>query len=115
MNMTCKIAMDLAELYHEGLVSEESAHVIRVHLKECENCRKYYKESEHASQHRPFVRMQPAEDLSDTEARMYISLSRKLRRRRLFQIIGTSAAIGAGTIMLATGLIMLSKSAQPEQ
>ena len=56
MNMTCKIAMDLAELYHADLVSAESAKTIREHLKGCESCRKYYKEYE-ALRHRPLVRL----------------------------------------------------------
>lgn len=115
MNMTCKIAMDLAELYHAKLVSEESAQAIRAHLKGCENCRKYYKEYETLRRRKPSLpTICPAEDIAGTEARLYASLSKKLRRRRLFGIVGTSAAIGAGTIMLAAGLIMLSKSGQPE-
>ena len=110
MNMTCKVAMDLSELYHAKLVSPESAQEIRAHLKDCEKCRKYYKEYDAVSRHKPVVREQPAEDMENTEARLYLSLSKKLRRRRFFGIVGTSAVIGAGSIMLAAGIIMLSKS-----
>lgn len=113
MNMTCKIAMDLAELYHAKVVSAESARTIREHLKGCSACRQYYKEFEAVRQHRTAMRRLPAENLESTEERLYISLSRKLRRRRFFEIAGTSAAIGAGTIMLAAGIIMLSKSGHP--
>lgn len=110
MNMTCKVAMDLSELYHAKLVSPESAQEIRAHLKNCEKCRSYYKEYETLRKQKPPVREQPAEDMENTEARLYVSLSKKLRRRRMFQIVATSAAIGAGSIMLAAGIIMLSKS-----
>lgn len=110
MNMTCKVAMDLSELYHAKLVSPESAQEIRAHLKDCEKCRKYYKEYEAVRRQTPPVCEQPAEDMESTEARLYLSLSRKLRRRRFFQIVTTSAAIGAGSIMLIAGIIMLSKS-----
>lgn len=110
MNMTCKVAMDLSELYHAKLVSPESAQEIRAHLKNCDKCRKYYKEYKAVERHRTPVWERPGEDMETTEARLYLSLSKKLRRRRLCQIIGTSAAIGAGSIMLVAGLILLSKS-----
>lgn len=110
MNMTCKVAMDLSELYHAKLVSPESAQEIRAHLKNCDKCRKYYKDYEAIERQKTPVREQPAEDMESTEARLYLSLSKKLRRRRMFQFIGTSAAIGAGSIMLVAGIIMLSKS-----
>ncbi len=111
MNMTCKIAMDLCELYHSRLVSEESARAVRQHLRGCENCRRYYKNYENVSRQKPTLRIHPADGIVDTEARLYASLSKRLRRRRFFEIVGTSATIGAGSIMLVAGLIMLSRSA----
>lgn len=113
MNMTCEVAMDLAELYHAELVSAESAGAIHEHLKECSKCRSYYKEYDAVRRHH--FRVPSLEDIADTEERMYASLSRKLRRRRFAQIVGTSAAIGAGSIMLAAGLIMLSRSDHPSR
>ena len=40
MNMNCKIAMDLVELYKSDVVSQETADAIREHLKECPDCRR---------------------------------------------------------------------------
>lgn len=108
MNMTCEVARDLAELYHENLVSTESAKAIRAHLKECGRCRRYYKTYE--TMNRLHFPLYSAPDIEDAEARSYEALSRRLRKRRLFEIVGTGAAIGAGTIMLAAGVIMLSRS-----
>lgn len=110
MNMTCKIAMDLAELYKAGIVSKESAEAIRSHLHSCEACRRYYRECETAVRHRFLVDGALSEsDVYNAEARSYAALSRKLRRRRLLQIVCTGAVIGAGTVMLATGVILMRK------
>ncbi len=113
MNMTCKVAIDLAELYLAGVVSEESAKAIRGHLKTCAACRKYYNAYE-AMQHRELA-AKPAPSQSEmhhTEAKLYAELSRKLRRRHYLQIIGTSAAIGASTIMLLVGILLTAKGAE---
>lgn len=109
MNMTCKVAMDLAELYKADLVSEESAEEIRAHLKTCPNCRRYYREYD--MRERRAVQEPPlfGEDLSGMETRLYQNLSKRLAHRRVLEIVGTSAAIGAGTIMLAIGILMMTQ------
>ncbi len=110
MNMTCKVAMDLTELYKAHLVSAESAAEIRAHLRSCPACRRHYKEYD-ALRGR-IQRSHAAQAMADTEQRMYADLSRRLRRRRFFQMVGTGAAVGAGSIMLAAGLLLISRSAQ---
>ena len=109
MSMTCKVAMDLAELYKSDLVSKESAEEIRAHLKTCPSCRRYYREYDiHENAHEPAF---PSfgEDFAGMETRLYQDLSKRLHHRRILEIVGTSAAIGAGTIMLAIGIIMMTK------
>ena len=108
MNMTCEVARDLAELYHEGLVSTESARAIRAHLKGCSRCRRYYKAYDTMNTlHFPLYQ---DPDIEDAEARSYEALSKRLRKRRVFEIVTTGAAIGAGSIMLAAGIILLVRS-----
>ena len=109
MNMTCKVAMDLAELYKADLVSEESAVAIRAHLKTCPDCRRYYREYDMHESHKVQPLFDFDEDLSGMETRLYRDLSRRLAHRRVLEIVGTSAAIGAGTIMLAIGILMMTK------
>lgn len=112
MNMTCEVARDLAELYHEGLVSTESARAIRAHLKECVRCRRYYKTYDTMNAiHFPLYE---TPDIEDAEARSYEVLSKRLRKRRMFEIVTTSAAIGAGSIMLAAGIVLLVRSSHQE-
>ena len=120
MNMTCNFAKDLAELYHENLVSPETADAIRSHLKTCTQCRNYYREYQALSRKKPAsaVRIFPEDIsehpddfdyLSDTEERLCASLSKRLRRRRFWGMVGTSAVVGAGSVMLAVGLLLTYK------
>ena len=111
MNMTCNTARDLAELYKADLVSEESAKAIREHLRTCPECRRYYREYDVLDRKDIAVQSQLFDDLSGTENRLYHDLSRRLARHRFFEIVGTSAAIGAGTIMVTIGVILMMKSA----
>lgn len=111
MSMTCKIATDIAELYYEGLVSPETARAVRRHLGGCKNCRNYYHQYEAIRKNsvRPAIHILPDEEITETEKRLYINLSEKLRRRRFWNLVGTSAAIGAGSVMLTVGLLLTCK------
>ncbi len=110
MSMTCKIAMDLAELYKEGIVSKESAAAIKQHLRECAACRRYYREYDQVRNHSFLIdRVLPQSVVSNAEAKGYAALSKKLRRRRYLQVAGTSAAIGVGSVMLMAGILLMRK------
>jgi len=115
MRMTCKIVTDFAELYLAGLVSEETARAIHTHLGGCPNCRKYYQAYQKMLKHnaKTTIRIEP-DDISEAEERSYLNLSQKLRRRRFWEIVGTSAAIGAGSVMLTVGLMLTHRGNQNE-
>lgn len=108
MNMTCKLVRDLAELYQENIVSRESAQAIREHLKSCPDCRRYYHDY-NAAEKAGVAVPQPEQNINAMQERMYEQLSRKLRRRHMLSVIGVSSAIGAGTIMLAVGILLTCK------
>ena len=111
MDMTCEVIRDLAELYKEKLVSKESMQTIREHLRTCEACRRYYKEYDSVRQAAPVpTRVREDSDLMGMERRTWQHLSERMRRRRTLSIIGTGAVIGAGSIMMAIGLVMVTKS-----
>lgn len=109
--MNCKIAMDLTELYLDGLVSEESAAEIREHLRSCPACRKYYKSFEKNEDKLSFFRCSGTKDaeMQDHIRKQYAALSKKLRRRHYLEIAGSSAAIATGTVMLTVGIILICK------
>lgn len=111
MNMTCSTVRDLTELYKADLVSEESDKAIRAHLKTCPECRRYYRKYDLLDDQGRTVRTQPSDDFAGTESRLYEDLSRRLARHRFLEIVGTSAAIGAGTIMVTIGVLLMMKSA----
>ncbi len=107
MNMTCKVVMDLVELYHEGIVSQESAEEIRAHLKNCEKCRSYYRQFDRVRRQKLLAQPEPEYTLdAGVSSRCYAELSRRMRRHHYMRIIGASAAIGAGTIMLLIGILL---------
>lgn len=112
MSMTCKVAMDLCELYKSDLVSKESAEEIRAHLKTCPSCRRYYREYDIREKAHESAFPAFGEDLANMETRLYQDLSKRLHHRRILEIVGTSAAIGAGSIMLAIGILMMTKKPQ---
>ena len=39
--ISCSIAKDLLPLYIEGILSEETAQVVEMHLQTCENCKRF--------------------------------------------------------------------------
>lgn len=109
MSMNCRIVQELAELYQENIVSRESAEAIREHLKSCAECRRYYREYDAVERAEVAVHYPPTQEMSAAQERMYGELSRKLRRRHLLRVIGVSSAIGAGSIMLAVGILLAMK------
>lgn len=112
MNITCNFVTDFVELYHENLVSPETALAIRSHLKTCTNCRNYYHEYQNIKNYKssPAVNVLDLDDdISVTEERLCANLSKRLRRRRFWGIVGTSAVIGAGSVMLTIGLFLTFK------
>ena len=111
MNITCNFVTDFVELYYENLVSPETALAIRSHLKTCTNCRNYYHEYQIIKNQKstPIVKKLPDEDIFGTEERLCANLSKRLRRRRFWGIVGTSAVIGAGSVMLTIGLFLTYK------
>jgi predicted anti-sigma-YlaC factor YlaD len=99
--------MDLAELYREGIVSKESADAIRSHLKVCPSCRKYYHDCDTAKRRGLKLQLQQPAPVC-AESRHYAELSKKLRHRHYWQVVGTSTAIGAGVVMLLVSILLLT-------
>ena len=112
MNITCEVARDMAELYKADLlVNKESIQQIRTHLKSCPSCRAYYKAYDrHTTERKQKNPLPNSDDMDEIQERMYATLAKKMNQHRIMEIIGTSAAIGAGSIMLIIGLVMTSKS-----
>ncbi|NLL46008.1 MAG: zf-HC2 domain-containing protein [Clostridiales bacterium] len=43
MNLDCDIVMDCVSIYKDGLASEGTARAVNQHLKNCAECRKFYR------------------------------------------------------------------------
>ena len=87
MNWKCEVVTDLAPMYHDGVVSEASKKLVEEHLKECSECKKYYKK------YRPVegVKMEtPVTEVAD-----FVLLAKKMRRRRVFLWAGFLTYVSA--------------------
>ncbi|MBQ9091215.1 MAG: zf-HC2 domain-containing protein [Anaerotignum sp.] len=91
MNWKCEIVTDLAPLYHDGVASKASRKLVKEHLRECPECRAYYKK------YSPVEGIKMDMPISDAED--FVLLARQMRRRRLLLWAGflsyVSATIGA--------------------
>ncbi len=106
MNITCDMAMDLAELYISDAASDDSAAAVREHLKTCSECRRFYdgykrsmKNDKKRSARESCCKEPEEEQLC--EDMMKIS-GRLRRRKRLAGMLGSGVVI-AGAAMLAVG------------
>ena len=88
MNWKCEIVTDLAPLYHDREASKASRKLVKEHLRECPECRAYYRK------YRPvedFVAEMPASDPVEN----FAVLAKKMRRRRLLHWGGFLSYVSA--------------------
>lgn len=108
MNMNCKMVTDIAELYYDNSLSPETKKAIRSHLRGCQNCQKYYHQYQavRKQENKPVIQILPEDEISEIEKKLWTGISEKMRRHRFWNIVGISAAIGAGSVMLTIGLLL---------
>lgn len=101
MNLSCEVVMDLLPLYIDGLASEDSAELVKEHLRICPNCRKYYRN----------CRKIAAPDSSATEetpveidGEKFHELSARMKKRH---ILSTSALLGIVTLSVTGTLLSI--------
>ena len=75
MNWKCDVVTDLAPLYHDGVASKASRKLLKEHLKECPECRAYYKK------YSPVEGIKMDMPISDAED--FVLLAKQMRKRRL--------------------------------
>lgn len=97
MRMKCEIIQDLIPVYHDGIASDATALEMRLHLKNCAVCRGYY------AQYRRSMQLELTTDHTtenDATSEAFISLSRRMRRRRMLSTASIST-IGAAAAAIA--------------
>ena len=87
MNLTCDIVKDLVSIYKDKLASKSSQVAIEEHLKECDSCRKYYKQYDSINI-TEFYSQKQDDDLQTDYMKKYTDLSKKLNQRRKLIIAG---------------------------
>ena len=92
MNWKCDVVTDLAPLYHDGVASKASRKLVKEHLKECVECRNYYKKYSPVEG----VKM----DLPISDAEDFVLLAIQMRKRRLLLWGGFLSYVSATLVAL---------------
>ncbi len=93
MSWKCELVMDLAPLYHDGVASAVSKRLVKKHLRDCPQCRTYYKKY-------PPIDKIPAEVPNwDTEEN-YALLAGRVRKRRIILWSGFLFYVSATIVAL---------------
>ncbi|MBO5148978.1 MAG: zf-HC2 domain-containing protein [Anaerotignum sp.] len=92
MNWKCDVVTDLAPLYHDGVASKASRKLVREHLKECPECRAYYKK------YAPVEGIKMDMPISDAED--FVLLAKQMRKRRLLLWGGFLSYVSATLVAL---------------
>lgn len=109
MEITCDIAMDLAELYICGAASDESTEAVRHHLRNCPECRRFYEGYKRSIKKEPACRVETEDELEPSDEKLE-QLSKRLRKRRIFTHVANSTLLTVGAVMLTVGVAVLVNS-----
>ncbi|MEA4831144.1 hypothetical protein SDC9_77383 [bioreactor metagenome] len=109
MNITCDTIIDLVSLYKDGTASKSTMELVNDHLRECPECRYYYRHyrirPETPEQKAPFV-----SELNPNEADLkYFGLSQMINRKRRNDHIATSFGSIALIVLTAAVCLTISK------
>ncbi len=104
MSISCDVVKDLVAIYKDKCASEATAAEVDAHLKECPDCRRYYRLYDTIEYSRP--QQTAAEQNSDAQD-SYAALSARLRRRhrQIISLAVTSMTALMGTITVLSLLL----------
>lgn len=109
MEITCDMAMDLAELYICGAASGDSSEAVRHHLRGCPECRRFYEGYKRSMKKEPVRRFETENEPEPSDEKLE-QLSKRLRRRRIFTHVANSTLLTVGAVMLTVGAAVLVNS-----
>lgn len=115
--MKCEIVRDLIPMYIDETASEETVEQVGQHIKECEDCKRYYDACRRADKKaQEFSKKSLEKTLKDVGAdisqldQQYALLSRKLKMRKIRQtLISVFVLLGMG-IYVALDIINTVKN-----
>ena len=95
--ISCSIAKDLMPLYMDGVLSEETTEVMKVHLESCENCRKEYEIMEQEWYPPSTVKLQ------EENKKMLKELKSQIKRKRILTGV---VAVFLAAMVFASGYLV---------
>lgn len=99
MNLTCDMTMDLVSVYKDGLASNDTKKAVEEHLKNCPECRKFYRLYDSVDSKKPDSSSDVLEMDSYSDYN-YSQLSKRLRKthnRNIMIMVGIATAAAALT------------------
>ena len=87
--MECEIIRDLMPLYLDDCCSEGSRRLVREHLRQCPECRAYYRH------YRSILRKTYREAMRLENGQEYVRLAKRMRMRRTLAFSGVLSYVGA--------------------
>jgi predicted anti-sigma-YlaC factor YlaD len=99
MNLTCDVVQDLVSIYKDGAASAGTAAAVEAHLKQCGDCRRYYRQYD--SINRKFNAK--LADIAGDPDNDYMDISAALKTRRMIAevFIAVCAAITVTSVVFA--------------
>lgn len=92
MKYPCSLIQDLLPLYHDGVCSEESSHIIENHLSECSSCKNYYNSLREADKTIPAPQ---SVELEMKKAASFRTVKRNIRKKQMFVVVLAFAIFAA--------------------
>ncbi len=102
MRMKCEIVQDLIPVYHDGIASDTTNQEMRLHLRQCAECRKAYRNycrSLHMELNETILTGEDA--LHD----QFAALSKRLRRRKILSTASVSSIAAVASLIALIGII----------
>lgn len=99
MNLTCDIVQDLVSIYKDGAASAGTAEAVEAHLKQCGDCRRYYRQYDSINRKIAAKQAESAGEPADEYAR--ISAALKTRRTIYEAFLAACAAITVTSAVFA--------------
>ena len=106
MSLSCDVVMDLVSIYKDGLASQDTARLVKEHLRHCPDCRKYYRQYDAVN------RMAPQKQdgcAAGDYMNQYQELSAALKRRRNFIAAGLALFTAASCLSISISLYKLKQ------
>ena len=107
--MTCEIVKDLIPMYIDKTASDETLEAVKNHIKDCDDCKRFYKSCKATEERVAKRNLFSASDPDLKEVQMpeesYFNFSQKLKKRKNIHTIIAACIFAAMTAYIVVDII----------